>query len=1034
MLAPLPRELMEAREVEIWPHLMAILEGSLNEVARVLKGELSQETTAEQSEELYKEIIAEKRTQRDAYPYLKCLVKWKEWLNSTQGTSLCISRIPIYTKPPISPFVEDVRGYPSRYEYYLDRLYSSVGNELSARGEIGQLLFSAILLGGLHHIHHLHALQRVIHEPLKWLGGKVWITLTMKSRKQEELERRNWEPDPLTEMLLLNLSDEARGYLNEHWKSHKQKYQTQDLIKQYQREMGVTLKNAANYTTLLKIANYMVSLRSPVLAGHYRREFMSHGLKPHVWERLLGMPVTSIEEETFAESTRPADVSEMKTLEMESHWYNELRKKVIIDAPEEELRALLETYEREGYGHGACLMVEWCIDTLASKNDPKRSTTVNRAKDNLTVAGKWLVSLTEGQDITLLDSDDLNELYELAIESALSSHQRRSMKKGLKRFHNFMMNAYGKAPLIDDEIFNNTGILPVDATIICEDEYQQIRARIAIEPELNTPSRKVAELSAIVLSIAFRTGTRRREVLYLSTKDLIPSNRSDPLKSIEVDLLVRPNFARKLKTTASQRRLPLHALMERDELEALLRWWARRREEEAQEQYSSYLFAIKEIGWERVDHDQFIPKLHKVMRSAVGDKSLRFHHMRHSAASWISLRLMIADLDNYEPIFINRPLTEAMLAKSGEFRERLYRNNLITRRHLYATASLLGHSSPVVTLEHYIHLLAQIEPFVRHKIDKGILVRASRIPSASIYRSKAHKNSKRLLEMVRKRAVKKGVLIDLSAVAEKAEAKRRPVREAVQQIKRLWMAMRLYSETEDVSLDDIARANEYEIEYFTSVIDRAEYFSQLPANRLNTLPVDTFRHNLANRDRDKEEELTFLVPEWPRQLFARGLIEKYALNAVTLANNPLQVLDGGHSVADVVDYVMENYWRSKYDMVFKDASQEGYARGYRDLLRKIGVRKSEIEHRIFMSIDDWHQNKEHWAHDMLEGPSYRPKVVGKTWDNYEKMNDALSIKAVFKQFEKQSEDQEDINNLYSASYGLYLLLYMMACMISGVGC
>jgi integrase len=1033
VLAPLPRELMEAREVEIWPQLMALLEGSSNEVARVLKGELNQETTAEQSEELYKEIITAKRTQRDAYPYLKCLVKWKEWLNSTQGTSLCISRIPIYTKPPVSPFVEDVRAYPSRYKYYLDRLFSSVGSELSAKGEIGQLLFSAILLGGLHHRHQLHALQRVLHEPLKWLGGKVWIVLTMKSRKQEELERRIWEPDPLTEMMLLNLSEEARGYLNKHWENFKQKYQTQDLIKQFQQEIGVTLKDMGNYTELFKIANYMVSLRSPILAGHYQREFMSHGLKPHVWERLLGMPVTSIEEEKFTESTRPADVSEMKTLEMESHWYHNLRKKVIVDASEDELRTLLEAYEREGYGHGACLMVEWTIDTLASKKAPKRNTTINRARNNLTVAGKWLVSLTEGRDITLLDSDDLNELYELAIESAISSNQRRSMKKGLKHFHNFMMKAYGKGPIIDDEIFHNTGILPVDSTIICEDEYQQIRKRIAIEPDLNTTSRKVAELSAIVLSIAFRTGTRRREVLYLSTNDLIPSNRTDPFNSVEVDLLVRPNFARKLKTTASQRRLPLHALMERDELEALLGWWARRREEEAQAKYSAYLFAIRDIGWERVDHDQFIPKLHKVMRSEVGDPSLRFHHMRHSAASWISLRLMVADLDNYEPIFINRPLTEAMLAKSGEFRERLYRNNLITRRHIYATASILGHSSPVVTLEHYIHLLAQIAPFVRYKIDNGILASASRIPSVTIYRSEAHKNPKRLLEMVRKRAVKRGVLIDLSAVAEKAEAKRRPGRDAALQLKRLWMAMLLCSKSEETTLGDIARVNEYELEYFTNVVDRARYLSQLPASRLNTLSVDTFRHNQNNRDRESDEEISFSIPEWPRQLFARDLIENYALNVVTLANEPLQVLEGGHTVADVVDYVMENYWRSKYDMVFKDPSQESYARGYRDLLRRIGVRKSEIEHRIFMSRADWHRNKEHWAHNMLEEGGYRVKHVGKTWDNYEKLNEALSIKAVYNQFEKVSEEKEDINNLYSASYGLYMLLYMMECMVAGSG-
>ena len=1030
MLYELPDELMDTDDRRVWPKLMALLECSENPVARLLSGRSENETTAESSKELNQDIIKEHKTQTRAYPYLKCLIKLIEWVNSTQNKSICIAQIPVYTAPPISPFTEEVRTLPADYQRHVEFMIKVCDASLTPQAELGRVIYSAVVFGGLHHKYLHIAMMQVIHEPMKWLGGKVWMVLEMENRNNEALERRIWEPDPLTELLMINLSDKARGYLQAKWATEKRSYPIIGLMKAFMSEVNIPAVHHTSFKQLCKSANYTTSLRSPLHAGYYRREFLNHGLKPNVWERILGMPASNTSPERHVEATRPVDQTEKHPIDIESHWYNELRKLVVVDAGEMELKALLEQFDSEGYGYAPCLMVEWSIDTLGSTFDTRRVTTVNRAKNNLIVTGKYLVSHSDGKDITSLDADGLAELYEVVIESAKSPNHLRALKKGLKNFHKFMMNRYVKGELADQELFHNSGILPVDATIITEDEYRMITDRFITEPAMIGKSPKLAEVSDILTCIAYRTGTRRREVLYLTLEDLKPSNRREPHLSEEVDLLVRPNYARTLKSTASQRRLPLHALLEPEELKRLISWWNNRMKEESEEPFSKQLFAIKDLGWDILDQEKIIPNIHSVMRDEVGDASLRFHHLRHSAASWISLRLMLSDLECIPDMFPNQPMTQEWLGRSREFRLSLYRNSNMTRRHVYATAAILGHSTPEITLEHYLHLIDLIAPQISPQVSLKVLMRTSGIPEPTLYHNGSHKSLGVLLNNVRTRAVKKGRINNLSAVADSVRTEQQMEKTANAKIRTLWSSLLAVSMAHKTDMALLAESHNLDPEYLGRIIDRANYLSELPAHRLNTLQYDTFRHNPKKRIRTDNNPPPFHIPSWPRQEFAKNLVSSFSSNVIDLAESPMQVLDGGHTVTDVVDYVMENTWLSKNEIPFANQSATGYALGYRDLLLRMGLKESNIEYRTTCKLKAKGTPFLRWKDKLSLNNTSRIKHVSITWGDSEQSDQKIVIKSVFEQFHK-SANSNMINNEDSASNSIHFLTYMLDIMLAG---
>jgi hypothetical protein len=228
---------------------------------------------------------------------------------------------------------------------------------------------------------------------------------------------------------------------------------------------------------------------------------------------------------------------------------------------------------------------------------------------------------------------------------------------------------------------------------------------------------------------------------------------------------------------------------------------------------------------------------------------------------------------------------------------------------------------------------------------------------------------------------------------------------------------------------EIATQYNLEHEYLERIVERARYLSELPANQLNTLKTDTFRHNPNNLPRGLKTVPPMWVPDWPRQKFARYLVSKYAPNVIDLSNHPIEMLAGGRTVGDVVDYVMEHSWRSKYEIYFKDQGLSDYAISYCDLLRRIGIDDSDIEYRTVLPRSKKGCGAGVWCRILGLSKASRIKHVARTWNDDRRQSTGISIKPVFMQF--KSREDNDINNQESASHGVYLLLYLLDCMIAG---
>ncbi len=171
-----------------------------------------------------------------------------------------------------------------------------------------------------------------------------------------------------------------------------------------------------------------------------------------------------------------------------------------------------------------------------------------------------------------------------------------------------------------------------------------------------------------------------------------------------MDIVVRPNDRRRLKSLSSSRHFS-GALCEPDTVRLL-------RDLEGVSGYNL------ERTWTRV-LQRYSPKpgrpythmdgtmaplINDCMQTVLGDKTLHHHHLRHSAANTALLALCsrYLPLDQYVDQF---PWLEAVIAKRETYEQCLGQRARYRRDDLWAVSTLLGHSSPKVTLRHYIHCM-----------------------------------------------------------------------------------------------------------------------------------------------------------------------------------------------------------------------------------------------------------------------------------------------------------------------------------------
>ena len=932
--------------VDVRAQLKSIFESAELSLANWLLGRCSvREVRAENVREL-EALLGTSHTLRNGLRLLTQRVR-----EQLPGFPLASIAIPI-TRPanPVNPDVYTEQNIQRsnqlvaalRYAYRLNL------DDLSDAERVGLLLLSAAYQGGLMDAAQLQAFLASSFDQIEWMAGVPEIRLPLSVQGQDGAEHRQWFPDPGTLAIWYRCSDSLR----EREAELQRRSEMLRCIRALLLRVGWAKRDLpANLTALLGLLRIQLQLRLPQLIMSYacRDGVTSQSLRPSCWAGMFGHHGVSDPEAAFGPTVKESDPGNEPALAPD--WLLSLCRRIRSG------HAVGEVGKQDGGDELQMMICDWAEYLITGKsvygNKLKRSTIARYVR----LLGEALVTQLEGLSVFQVELDALENAYEAGIEAQDTDSKRRVLAKAIEEFHAYLEQRHHYPPVSRGcLVAGGQQLASVDARVISEDQYQTaLRALERCGLELRTPRLVVA--AKIFLILGFRLGLRRNEALKLRLSDVhLPELPSDACEQIyrrhsgrrrltatelaelklPVDLLVRPHAQRGLKTQNSVRRLSLRVLLEESELELITQWHRERQAEERRSAYSEFLLCIPEQRTQWVSENTVLPAVHACMRAAGNCDALHFHHLRHSCATWMLLKLVgIGAPTNLALLFRSMPQTARWLADSSRLQaEYVGKGGGPTRRFVHIVSALMGHSSPTVTLRHYVHSLPIVLAMALQWNPRLWSYRASNIaaiagvslPTAGyaaddaehmlhvigrIKTLKAKKCTARRAGQVRVLAVSQNWVIERIRLIESMLAYATHAESTGQALNWQWL--------------------EFSDEERGQMLERARYIRDLPSGsrrRSNT------RHRLRNTTYSGR---TSLMPMPPKHGGWEGISE-YALRLY-------QVLGGKqHERASrVVDDFVERCWKTETTLRFYRDRDELHASEYLWLLRSVGIPLKSIE-------------------------------------------------------------------------------------------
>lgn len=930
----------ESAHVNAWFELLNGFQGR-RDVHWLLNGN-DKPKDKEQSHALAQEIILDKGLKaKEKHDLLLVFGKIIETGNRMGLWELC--------PPPVSSYVPREQGpySPPAFSHNLAHarglkrfLLSSLEKEyvLDEKAQVGRILCSSVLFGGLLSKASLEALIRQVGEPLNIVRDIAYLDLRLSWRGHEDMEERRWFPDALTELLLLVYSGtpESSDKLGTPW----------ECIKQFLTEAGCPKKQRPKtlYDLLNAVTLELRLVLPPMLLTYATRGCISHSLKPHAWLRIQGLP---LQENTAADApvaqafVKLDDAKETGTLE-EAAWLGALRaclRSSSKPSARSALKAFRATAEYEDGGPLAAYLTGWADELLSHGSMIGRPLQLSTVYQYVTSLGNRLAGLPQSGEFPRLGAEAIEELYVQVLESAETRGLRQKLARILRELHHYLVSQHEIVEIDPDILGARDGLAPVDANLITHDEFERILTLLdrsgleLIHPDLAT-------IAQLVCILAFRTGLRRSEVQKVRLIDL--------QGTVDPELLIRPHATRRLKTHNSTRRVPLRELLGPEELVLLFAWNDKRLAQERARPWSEYLFSIPAKGYAFVAEEVLFDIIHRAMREATGDPSVRFHHFRHSCGSWLTLAFVAADQGYPTGYFTHLPLTRRWLDGAKVFREAWYRHGQPTRKHLYSVCALLGHGSPDITLEHYIHwcdvLLAHALKRHTAKDTASLLIPAARLygwlPKSSTYRL-AKTGSHALLKRLREDRRHRCLVIDIPplgrAVAMNENSNDIQESDVTAMIKRIWNALYMHS-LHGTPLEELGERYGFRKDDIDTYIQRASAIARLPSGR----GKKGFRHRMVKVLVDKSGSIIkkrLLCPIEPKRGWeaedARIMLRKLGELA---ASDPDTLLWGLH-------HYLNSAWASFNDVVAKNNQD---ANSYFRFLKRLGIADDHLKLYLYV--------------------------------------------------------------------------------------
>lgn len=637
--------------------------------------------------------------------------------------SLPLAQVAIETQRrpnPINPDLYNSENLSASQDMVdsLERAIRRDLEQLTPHERIGLLLLSASYYGALIDIPQLNALTQLDPGQVIWISGIPELRLRLSIRGQPEAENRQWFPDPITLSLLSRCAAdlaENRSYLarkDGKLKCIQAALATGEICPDNQ---------PASLERVFELLRIERQTQLPQLLINYatRSNIVSHSVLSDSWQHLHGnAPAPRSEEKEIRKKHRfrrpQQNVPEWLTV-----LCRKLRKQQ-ISAVENVPRP--QTLEALISGWAALLLHgrSFYGNTLQPK------TVANYVRD----VGVGLDNLLSADSVLDVSPDALEELYELMLEAQPTSSMRRNLAKGLLEFHGHLQKTFAYPPISPYSVLG-IGKTPqfVDAQIINEDQYRLVLRDLATGP-LSQRSPSLAIIAQAMLIFGFRLGLRRNEALKLLRRDLqlcslpharaaVVRRRHQNLKRLSperltvlerpMNLHVRPHAQRALKTRNSTRTLPLHVLLEADELQLIERLAQLRDDEELKSPYSEFLFCIPQFQTRWVSESTLMPAIHDALRRVTGCSDMHYHHLRHSAATWLMFKLAASAFGVSQEaglLFGEHPQTMKWLLDTERLDRAFFHSpDAPTRRVIHITSAVLGHASPKTSLLHYVHCM-----------------------------------------------------------------------------------------------------------------------------------------------------------------------------------------------------------------------------------------------------------------------------------------------------------------------------------------
>ncbi len=576
--------------------------------------------------------------------------------------------------------------------------------EADVRVRIGRVMVAAALRASVLNGQHLSVLLEFLQgsRPIEAVGEAWLIELTVKSKRTPGPMRRTLLLEPYLAALLVVEREALRGKAlaacSFSWATQQREVCFRAYLKSLGLPAGLTL------VAFLGGLRQRLLLRSaPILAAYASGEVFTHDLPVSEFRRLAGFdpwPASSLGDEGGGELQRTAAVAraDHKVVAFSDEENSEampadLRDRDVnlavslshrrspllcewLRLTREKLRASKSRAERLLCGFALDLLDGDQVDARALRNSLVSKRLRRQVARNLEVV--WAGLSRFSRDDAALERIDGPALRALMAMSA-DHFPSRAHRAAWSRFRTFLLGerarVLGHAAVEDIELPDDF----VSAKVLSGAEIDRIRQLLeSVQSGIATEAnRKAAQLH---FELARASGARRSEIELLRWVD------------VDGDMLrIREYEGHTLKTAASRRSLPLK-LVNQDRWRALE---ARRS--------NVHVKVLETAAGEVVQSSNYYDQLAKAIKQATGDAELGLHHLRHTKASLLGLR-MLGNVVSLPMLDRELPWLPSSLPPESEVQVLLGSAGQ-SGQGMKAVSALLGHLHETTTLHHYVHTL-----------------------------------------------------------------------------------------------------------------------------------------------------------------------------------------------------------------------------------------------------------------------------------------------------------------------------------------